>query len=638
MTSSLDIKVDKLDNRVGGLDNRVGGLDIRVNKVSKDVDKVSKEVGEFSTKLQEFATNLTDFMGKTNTNSANITEVSTTLKEQSRKINTNSDNITKVSTELKDCCRKTQNNSDTILTVVELFKKHASQVRDIERVDELSEKYKNVLDIVTSNSRHIETLSSKIKKKGKESLIEAGDSVKPILESDTDFKDDEEPTARMMELVGSFGLNYNYTPYKFFIGNNDEIFVVINSKIYVYNKEGSLLREITSSNPKFTSAIYHASGDSPMYNMVINNNKIFFTDVAQYKTDIFDIQGNYIETAPQRVSNNGILYSLFRSTNVGNPPINYIGKYPSGSGDGQFRYEYSVRDVVVADNGDVFVSDRQNLLRIQVFDSEGNFLRKFPIEDTLYNKYKFNSNNGAHNTCMNIFENQLYIKSGHESEFFNNNINVYSLEGKFIYKFSCGTEQRPEISTFTEKTLIPILNFTITSSGEFCILYNKAGSKGIKIYKRGNSYIQRPLERKYKIYTNYQVEKDLEGLGNKKFLSIQFPLCIYQYYWLQPRLPVDSYNKNLLTHTIYFEKPQSVKKAIQACEEYFNEPVTKSDFQDLQSHCLLAYVEGRFASRELNWATCNHNRLCRGYFLGGNVLSGVKITEDYQLVLDITQD
>ena len=50
------------------------------------------------------------------------------------------------------------------------------------------------------------------------------------------------------------------------------------------------------------------------------------------------------------------------------------------------------------------------------------------------------------------------------------------------------------------------------------------------------------------------------------------------------------------------------------------------------------YIEGFFASRELNWATCNHNRLCRGYFLGGNVLSGVKITEDHGLVLDITQD
>jgi hypothetical protein len=594
--------------------------------------ELTKKVDHLSTQLLEFAESLTKFSQITNNKYEDLEKI---------------------------CHYRTNKNSETIFTLIDMLKGHGLKLRDVESeltdinetVDErfekvseklktLSKNYKQILKVLTGNSKNIERLFNKIKVRGKEKdgggEVEVRD--KSLVQSDNEFKEDEEPTARMMELVSSFGLNYNYIPYKFFVGNDDELFVVINSKINVYNKEGSLLREITSSNPKFTSAVYHSSGDNPMYNMVIKNNKIFFTDVAQYKTDIFDIQGNYIETVPQRVSNNGILYSLFRSTNVGNPPINYIGKYPSGDGDCKFRYAYSLTGVIVADNGDVFVSDRQNVLRIQVFDSEGNFLRKFPSEDTLYNKYKFSSNNGIHNTCMNIFDNQLYIKSGHESEFFNNNINVYSLEGKFIYKFSCGTEQRPEISTFTEKTLIPILNFNITSSGEFCILYNRAGSFGVKIYKRGYSYIQRPLERKYKIYNNYQVQKDLESEGDKKVLSVQFPSCIYQYYWLQPRLPIDSYNKNLLTHTIYFQKPQSLKKAVQAVEEYFNGPVTKSDFQDLQSGCLFGYIEGRFASRELNWETCNYNRLCRGYFLGGNVLSGIRIRDETELVLDITQD
>jgi hypothetical protein len=157
------------------------------------------------------------------------------------------------------------------------------------------------------------------------------------------------------------------------------------------------------------------------------------------------------------------------------------------------------------------------------------------------------------------------------------------------------------------------------------------------VYKRGIEYVQKPLERKYKFYLHSEVEKELEDLEGRKVSSVTFSKSIYQKYNLQPEMY--SHNcANLLTHTIYFQKPQSLKKAVQAVEEYFNGPVTKSDFQDLQSGCLFGYIEGRFASRELNWETCNYNRLCRGYFLGGNVLSGIRIRDDTELVLDITQD
>jgi hypothetical protein len=581
------------------------------------VDNLSTQVDEFSTKLVEFSQNLTDFMKKTN------------------------------------------KNSETILTLVELFKKHALQVRDIqgqitdinesvderfETVDELSKKFKKVLDIVTSNSRHIKRLSGKIKGKGRESG--GGGEVREVslVQSETEFKEDEEPTARMMELVSSFSPKYWTGELQFSVNNNDEIFVPsvkIGTSTYilnVYNRDGVLLREL--QNNKLHETLYPLGGGHPIYRMILNNDKIFFTNTEIKTTVIFDTQGTYIETGSKSVSDNGVLHSLFE---ISNSEPKHIGKYPIGVGDGQFNNMYN-SCVIISKNGNVFVSKSNDVinnveavLSIQVFDSDGNFLRKFPLEDSLYNRYQ-STPRKFHRMC--IFENELFVQtgSGGMSTTSVDFIRVYNLDGKFLYKFSAGKNKNGSYRF--------IKSFQVMSSGDVCIScfdIEATNTPTLFIYKRGYQYIQRALERKYKFYLHSEVEKQLEDFESKKISSISFPLCVYQYNsginTLQPNLQWNNQNsQNLLTHTIYFQKPQSVKKAVQAVEEYFNEPVTKSDFQDLQSGCLFGYIEGRFASRELNWATCNYNRLCRGYFLGGNVLSGIRIGDETELVLDITQD
>ena len=616
MTSQVDnlaIKVDKLDNRVGGLDIRV--------------DNVSKQVDEFSTKLEEFATNLTDFMKKTNT------------------------------------------NSDTILTVVELFKKHALQVRDIEReitginesvderfetVDELSKKFKKVVDLVERNSRHIEGLSGKIKKKGKESVAETGDSVKPILESDTDFKEDEEPTARMMELVGSVNIKTEGVASIISkgggVGPNNEFViwqhVAEQQFINVYDSEGKFLRNIgkrpdnnTYYPPGSNYLTYPYLNHGHVYYFGVNNDKIYIRTQG-YNEDsiqVFSINGQYLQTIDNKqkysLSNNGILLKFnFKPIDRGVNGVNLKNLYNSNQKDGLLVDQCPTSNLVtVGKNGDVFVIDINPFIkdyRVQVFNSDGLFLRKFHIYDNSdYGNYKSGSD-----FQILVSENEIFILQN--SKYIC--INVYNLYGKFLYRF------RPR--KFYDKNSSVDIKMLLSQSDELyiCCYYNdKYGQVNnfteFQLYKRGIEYVQRPLERKYRIYSHSEVEKEINELDERKVKSVSFPLSIYQKYNLQPQIHGHNYT-NLLTNTIYFQKPQSVKKAIKACEEYFNGPVTKSDFQDLQSGCLLAYVEGVFASRELNWATCNYNRLCRGYFLGGNVLSGVKITEDDGLVLDITQD
>ena len=604
--------------------------------------ELTKKVDVLSSRLLDFAENLTKFSQITNKKYEDLEKI---------------------------CHYRTNKNSETIFTLIDMLKGHGLKLRDVESeltdinetVDErfekvseklktLSKNYKQILKVLTGNSKNIERLFNKIKDKGKD-----GDEVrevrdKSLVHSERDFKEDEEPTARMMELVSSFSPKYWQGDLQFSVNNDDEIFVPsgkIGTSTYilnVYNRDGVLLREL--QNNKLHETFYNViQRGSPLYRMIVNNDKIFFTDTHTKTIVIFDTQGRYIETISKSVSDNGVLHSLFERSNL--EPIS-IGKYPIGTGDGQFN-NMSNSCVIIAKNGNVFVSNANNKsgytdgitmdtsLRIQVFDSEGNFLRKFPIEDTLYNRYQ-STFGKFHFMC--ISDNELFVQTGgggtsRDSVDF---ISVYNLDGKFLYKFSAGKNKNGAYRT--------IKSFQVMNSGDVCIScfdIDGTNTPTLFIYKRGYQYIQRPLERKYKFYLHSEVEKQLDDFEGKKILSISFPLCVYQYNsgrnTLQPNLQWNNQNcQNLLTHTIYFQKPQSLKKAVQAVEEYFNGSVTKSDFQVLQSGCLFGYIEGRFASRDLNWETCNYNRLCRGYFLGGNVLSGIRIRDDTELVLDITQD
>jgi hypothetical protein len=616
--------------------------------------ELTKKVDELSTKLLEFAENLTKFSQITNEKYKNFNKV-------------------------RD---RTNKNSETIFTLIDMLKGHGLKLRDVESeltdinetVDErfekvseklktLSKNYKQILKVVTGNSGNIERLFNKIKGKGRESG--GGGEVREVslVQSESEFKEDEEPTARMMELVSSFSV-YNTREFLGISSSGEIIFKELfksqpegrgpypgsmipaysTAAISFYNREGEFVRQIagdTTINPYSQSTIPFDGHrgmfllDNGYLNLKIIDDQIYIqvswhrgtADSAQYGYQVFSMTGEFIRYIDDRkrdliVTNRGIINKTV---------LDLINKYDSNL-DYIIRNNYSSK-FIITKNGEIYIirSEAEYNKQITVFDSEGNFIRKFLLSKNYSNLACSLGSDDNYN--IEIFENELFIT-------IKSNIYVYNLSGEFQYKFNYGVEFTKESIFISDKrpdrTLI---NFKVTNSGDFCIVFRNHNqpSMGIKIYKRGYSYVQRPLERKYKIYTNYQVQKDLESLEAEKVLSVKFPLCVYQY--KSPFPTIDgSIHHNLLTHTIYFQKPQSVKKAVQAVEEYFNGSVTKSDFQDLQSGCLFGYIEGRFASRELNWETCNYNRLCRGYFLGGNVLSGIRIRDQTELVLDITQD
>jgi hypothetical protein len=618
--------------------------------MASDKVELTKKVDELSTQLLEFAESLTKFSQITNKNYEDLEKI---------------------------CHYRTNKNSETIFTLIDMLKGHGLKLRDVEseltdinetvdeRFENVSEKlktisknYKQILKVLTGNSKNIERLFNKIKARGKEK-----DEVREVrdvslVQSDTEFKQDEEPTARMMELVSSFNVD-KVTEFLSISSSGEIIFKELfktspqasqypaysTAAISFYNREGEFIRQIagdTTINP-FSTQTTPFDGhrgmcliDNGYLNLKIIDDQIYIqvswhrgtAGSEQYGYQVFSMTGEFIKYIDDRkkeliVTNRGI---------INKSVLDLINKYDSNLGY-IISNNYSSK-FIITKNGEIYIirSEAEYNKQITVFDSEGTFIRKFLLSKNYSNLAC--SLGSDDNFNIEIFENELFIT-------IKSNIYVYNLSGEFQYKFNYGVEFTKESIFISDKRpdSRSLINFKVTNSGDFCIVFRNHNppSMYIKIYKKGYQYVQRPLERKYKIYSNYQVQKDLENLEPEKVLSVKFPLCVYQYKSPFPTIDGSIY-PNLLTHTIYFQKPQSLKKAVQAVEEYFNGSVTKSDFQDLQSGCLFGYIEGRFASRELNWETCNYNRLCRGYFLGGNVLSGIRIRDETELVLDITQD
>jgi hypothetical protein len=93
---------------------------------------------------------------------------------------------------------------------------------------------------------------------------------------------------------------------------------------------------------------------------------------------------------------------------------------------------------------------------------------------------------------------------------------------------------------------------------------------------------------------------------------------------------------NSITHTIYFKEITPVATAIGEVVNYFRQMITKEEFNQVQSVCAFQNLEGKVKGDRMNWASCKKNKIIRGYFLGGNILSRASRIEDEELVLDIT--
>ena len=462
-------QVDKLSIKVDGLDNKV--------------DNLSTQVDGFSTKLEEFASNLTDFTKITNTNSASI------------------------------------------LTVIEMFKGHALQVPDIKTVDELSKKYKNILDIVRSNSKNIEKLSNKIKAERKEAVkLEAenitalkesiGEEVvekNSLVQSDKEFKEDEEPTARMIELVTSFTVD-KVTEFLSISSSGEIIFKELfksqpegrgpyagslipaysTAAISFYNREGEFIRQIagdTTINPisRQTTPFNVHRGmcliDNGYLHLKIIDDQIYIKvewhqntpGSEQYGYQVFSMTGEFIKYIDDRkkdllVTNRGIIKkSVLDLINNYDKSLGYIISSDSTS---KFK---------ITKNGEIYIikSDLEYNKQITVFDSEGTFIRKFLLSKNYSNSaYSLGSDD---NFNIEIFENELFI-------IIKSNIYVYNLSGEFQYKFNYGVEFTKESIFISDKRPDrSLINFKVTNSGDFCIVFRNHNhpSMGIKIYKKG---------------------------------------------------------------------------------------------------------------------------------------------------------
>jgi hypothetical protein len=258
----------------------------------------------------------------------------------------------------------------------------------------------------------------------------------------------------------------------------------------------------------------------------------------------------------------------------------------------------------VAPNGDVYAS-RDNGF-IYVFNSSGKYLRKFNnFGEKIYSNI----------TGIFICENDLYVVVGSKS------IIVLNLEGKFLYRFRVD-RTGPNLS---------IQNICMFPSGELCV----STSVSVKIFRKGRAYVQSSVKRKFNLVPKYQCDREMKEMETKGVTSVTFPLCI----------PVFSQTENvdrssIFTQTLYFESLTSVKNAIFTVEEYFRQKVNKTDFQHLS--LLLSYEQDKYRKASniysYNWAKCKKEKLVRGYFLGGNVLSCLEIKDENELALDISQD
>ena len=199
--------------------------------MASDKVELTKKVDELSTKLLEFAENLTKF-----------SQITNEKYEHFKKVR-----------------ERTNKNSETIFDLIDMLKGHGLKLRNVEseltdinetvdeRFEKVSEKLqtlskndKQILKVVTGNSGNIERLFNKIKGKGRESGGGGEVRDKSLVQSESEFKEDEEPTARMMELVSSFTI-----PSKGLLIGNQSICSFDGQILTVYNKyDGSVLREV----------------------------------------------------------------------------------------------------------------------------------------------------------------------------------------------------------------------------------------------------------------------------------------------------------------------------------------------------------------------------------------------------------
>lgn len=133
------------------------------------------------------------------------------------------------------------------------------------------------------------------------------------------------------------------------------------SKIFKFAAGGKLLKSwggTGSGNGKF------GTGD-PRGLAVGTGNRVYAGDTGNYRVQVFDSEGSFLKA-----------WGSFCFLSQGTGCVDPDGEGPLEVGDGQFVEPYAL---ATDSSGNVFVVDTSNR-RVQVFDGEGNFLRKWTID------------------------------------------------------------------------------------------------------------------------------------------------------------------------------------------------------------------------------------------------------------------
>ena len=400
-------------------------------------------------------------------------------------------------------------------------------------------------------------------------------------------KPQEEPTAILMELVDEYKIIGEYGGVC--TGPNNEMISLQGGQcgeIHIHNRKGELLRKfgkpLEGQRQNFSEHIYCAS-------------KIGVSKEGDIYVQNENGAANYTYTGyPKQIKVyglNGKIKHLIDSSGLTTTGHIFTQKCHDEEGNEFPVTSYPYR---VCQNGDVYACKDKY---IYVFNSSGKYLKKLHIDKSLSRIF--------------IIENNLYVLYSNYT-----GIGVYDFEGKFLYRLKIGHD---------------VINISLFPSGEICISTDVV----VKIFRKGREYIQQSLQRNFHLVPKYQCDKNMNEMENRSVLSVTFPLSIPPF-----EETTNKHRPGIFTHTLYFDSLTSLKNAIFAVEEYFREKVSKSDFEHLS--LLLSFEQEQYRRSlnifNYNWAKCKKEKLVRGYFLGGNVLSSFEIRNDTELVLDLTQD
>lgn len=527
----------------------------------------------------------------TETNSVNITSLISLIKSQNKSLQTLQRQVSLLKDRIPE---ESDSDTDVEESKREIF------------CDLCDEKHYAVYHCNDCSENLCET-GATFHKKGKATK---GHIVKPLSEITLPSPNPEErATAILMELLEEHKITGSVCA-----GPNDELVSLVGGEICVYNRKGTLLRKFgkqegiqPGQQPDLSKYLY-----SPSKLAVSKTGDVFVYDRYHFQhqsphpfyTKVYGIHGQYKHTIDmsndQKLTGTGNVISIFRECDPNTRQL----KSKCYDEEGNPFPDPSYCDV--AQNGDVYATHSTHSTQyIYVFNSSGKYLRKF-------NQFGESRKSDYSITGIFIFENELYVVL---SNYF---ISVLNLEGIFLYRFRVDRKDQN----------LSIQNISLFSSGELCV----STSVGVKIFRKGREYIQNSVKRNFHLVPKCREMKEMETKG---VLSVTFPLCITVF---EDRTGKD--RSTIFKHTVYFDSLTTVKDAIFTVEEYFRQKVNCGDFTrlsvllSLEQECYRKFLN----IYDYNWPKCKKDKLVRGYFLGGNVLSSLEIKDETELVLDITQD